>query len=267
MPLRLRQICLVAHDLAETEKLFADVLDLAVCFRDPAVGRWGLENFLSPVGFSFLEVVAPMADKQPEETAAGRYLERRGGDGGYMVILQASDDLHPRLYARLPDLGVRIATEMDYGEFRGVQLHPRDVGGAILSIDRNDSDPEDPIRPDQPWHPAGTAWRAMEPSNLVTGIRAAELQSPDPSTLAERWAAVLDLPLAVDAHANPYLQLHDAMLRFVETRDGRGEGLGGLDLGCRDVGAVLDRAAEAGLRIDDNVVTLCGTRMKMVQGA
>ena len=70
MPLRMRQICLVANDLAATEKAFADVLDLAVCFRDPSVGRWGLENFLSPVGFSFLEVVAPMVDKQPEETAA-----------------------------------------------------------------------------------------------------------------------------------------------------------------------------------------------------
>lgn len=266
MPLLMRQICLVAHDLAATEKLFADVLDLAVCFRDPAVGRWGLENFLSPVGFSFLEVVAPMPGKQPEETAAGRYLERRKGDGGYMVILQASDDLHPKLYARLPGLGVRIATEMDYGDFRGVQLHPRDVGGAILSIDRNDRDPDDPIRPDQPWHPAGTAWREMEPSSLITGFRAAELQSPDPQKLAERWAEVLDRPLAVDAHANPCLELHDATLRFVEARDGRGEGLGGLDLGCTDVDAVLARAAKAGLRCEDNTVLLCGTRMNLIQG-
>lgn len=265
--LRLRQICLVAHDLAATEKLFADVLDLPVCFRDPAVGRWGLENFLSPAGFSFLEVVAPMADKKPEETAAGRYLERRHGDGGYMVILQASDDLHPKLYGRLAGLNVRIATEMDYGDFRGVQLHPRDVGGAILSVDRNDPDPDDPIRPDQPWHPAGTAWRDMEPSSLITGFRAAELQSPEPLRLSERWAEVLDRPLAIDAHANPCLELHDAVLRFVEARDGRGEGLGGLDLGCRDVGAVVARASAAGLAVEDETVMLCGTRMKLVQGA
>ena len=267
MPLRLRQICLVAHDLAQTEKHFADVLDLAVCFRDPAVGRWGLENILSPVGFSFLEVVAPMAGKKPEETAAGRYLERRHGDGGYMVILQASDDLHPKLYSRLEGLGVRIATEMDYGEFRGVQLHPRDVGGAILSIDRNDLHPDDPVRPDQPWHPAGKEWPDMEPSSLITGFRAAELQSADPLKLAERWANVLDRPLAVDAHANPCVELHDAVLRFVETRDGRGEGLGGLDLGCRDVGAVLERAAKAGLAVDDNTIMLCGTRMRLIEGA
>lgn len=267
MSLRMRQICLVAHDLAATEKLFADVLDLAVCFRDPAVGRWGLENILSPVGFSFLEVVAPMVDRKPEDTAAGRYLERRHGDGGYMVILQASDDLHPRLYARLPDLGVRIATEMDYGEFRGVQLHPRDVGGAILSVDRNDLHPGEPNRPDQPWHPAGKEWPNMEPSKLISDFRAAELQSADPLKLAERWAEVLDRTLSVDAHANPCIHLDDATLRFVEARDGRGEGLGGLDLGCRDVDIVLDRAGKAGLAIDGDTIMLCGTRLKLIQGA
>ena len=267
MPLRLRQICLIAHDLSATERLFADVLDLPVCFRDPAVGKYVLENFLSPVGYSFLEVVAPMADKQPHETAGGRYLERRGGDGGYMVILQASDDLHAKLYERLLERGVRIAVKLDYGEFLGVQLHPRDVGGAILSIDRNDLHPDDPNRPDQPWHPAGKDWPDMEPSSLITGFRAAELQSADPMKLAERWAEVLDRTLSVDARANPCIHLDDATLRFVEARDGRGEGLGGLDLHCRDVDAVLGRASKAGLEVTDDTVLLCGTRMKLIQGA
>jgi hypothetical protein len=263
MSLRLRQICLVAHDLAATEKQFADVLDLHVCFRDPAVGKWGLENFLTPVGFSFLEVVAPTE----ENTAAGRYLDRRGGDGGYMVILQATGDSHERYRKRVSDLGVRIAHQMDYGDFQGMQLHPRDVGGAILSIDRNDPDPADTVRPDQPWHPAGTAWREMAPSSLVSGIRAAELQSPEPMKLAERWAEVLDRPLSIDAQAKPCLHLSDATLRFVEARDGRGEGLGGLDLGCYDVSAALSRAADAGLTIEDETILLCGTRIKLIQGA
>lgn len=267
MSLRMRQICLVAHDLAATEKLFADVLDLPVCFRDPAVGRYGLENFLSPVGFSFLEVVAPMADKQPDETAGGRYLQRRHGDGGYMVILQASYDVHPKLYARLEGLGVRVAAKLDYGEFLGVQLHPRDVGGAILSVDRNDLHPDGPNRPDQPWHPAGKEWPNMEPSKLISGFRAAELQSAAPLKLAERWAEVLDRTLSVDAQANPCIHLDDATLRFVEARDGRGEGLGGLDLGCRDVDGVLARAAKAGLAIDEDTVMLCGTRLKLIEGA
>jgi hypothetical protein len=85
--LRLRQICLVAHELAPTVDILQDVLGLATCHHDPAVGKYGLENALLPVGTNFLEVVAPTTDG----TAGGRYLERRGGDGGYMVILQCDN--------------------------------------------------------------------------------------------------------------------------------------------------------------------------------
>ena len=116
-------------------------------------------------------------------------------------------------------------------------------------------------------HPAGKTWPGMEPSSLITGFRAAELQSDDPLRLAERWAEVLDRPLTVDAHAHPCIELHDAVLRFVKACDGRGEGLGGIDLGCRDVPAVLGRAAKAGLRVEDETVMVCGTRVKLIQGA
>ena len=51
-------------------------------FRDPGVGVFGLENAVFAVGDTFLEVVAPV---QPD-TTAGRYLQRRGGDSGYMAI-------------------------------------------------------------------------------------------------------------------------------------------------------------------------------------
>ena len=57
--LRLRQICLVAPHLADAERVIADVLGLTVCYRDPNVGKYGLENALWPVGDMFLEVVAP----------------------------------------------------------------------------------------------------------------------------------------------------------------------------------------------------------------
>ena len=60
-----------------------------------------------PVGNQFLEVVAPVKDA----TAAGRYLERRGGDGGYMVILQC-DDHGPRK-RRVEELGIRRVIEHD----------------------------------------------------------------------------------------------------------------------------------------------------------
>ena len=87
--IRMRQICLVARSLAPVVDELRAGLGLEVCHRDPGVGKYGLENALFPVGDGFLEVVAPVR----EGTTAGRYLERRGGDGGYMVILQCDD--HP----------------------------------------------------------------------------------------------------------------------------------------------------------------------------
>src|SRR5258708_2227746 len=78
MSIRLRQICLVAEKLAPAIADFKAVLGLEVCFKDPEVAVFGLENSLMPVGSNFIEVVAPVK----ENTAARRYLKRRNGDGG-----------------------------------------------------------------------------------------------------------------------------------------------------------------------------------------
>ena len=84
MWLRLRQIALVAAKLQPVLDDLRSVFGLEVCHVDPGVGVFGLENSLLPVGNQFIEVVAPVEEK----TAGGRYLERRGGDGGYMFITQ-----------------------------------------------------------------------------------------------------------------------------------------------------------------------------------
>ena len=255
MKLRMRQICLVARELEPAVADLKAVFGLEECYRDPAVARWGLENALLPVGNGLLEVVAPVQ----ADTAAGRYLDRRGGDGGYMVILQTAD-LEP-YRRRIADLGVRLVAEPNYGEYVGMQLHPRDTGGAILSIDWNAGDPEDPAGP---WHPAGPDWQRARRTERVRAMRAAELQSDDPEALARRWAELLDLPLVRDAQANPLLRLDDAVLRFVRATDGRGEGLGGLDLAAADPRAVREAARARGCPVSDDTVTVCGTRFRLI---
>src|SRR4051812_32413012 len=85
--LRLRQIALVARTLEPVERQLTAALATEVCYRDPGVGTYGLHNALWALGGTFLEVVAPMRDS----TAAGRYLDRRGGDGGYMYIVDCED--------------------------------------------------------------------------------------------------------------------------------------------------------------------------------
>ncbi|HIB75997.1 MAG TPA: hypothetical protein EYO56_09060, partial [Gammaproteobacteria bacterium] len=129
MWLRLRQICLVARELKPVEEQLHKVLGINVCFRDPGVAFFGLENALFPIGNQLLEVVAPVE----ESTAGGRYLDRRGGDGGYMVITQC--DSHAPRRARVEELGVRIAHQFDNEHFLNMQLHPKDTGATFFEID------------------------------------------------------------------------------------------------------------------------------------
>ena len=127
MSIRLRQIALVANKLAPVIDDLKAVFGLEVCFIDPGVGVFGLENSLLPVGNNFIEVVAPIK----EGTAGGRYLKRRGGDGGYMVICQcdshaaqlerrerAADDEHSnRVGARERQLSRDAAASGGHGRF------------------------------------------------------------------------------------------------------------------------------------------------------
>src|SRR3954453_16887385 len=124
---RLRQVALVARDLDSTCAQIERGLGLRDPFHDPGVAEFGLTNSVYEIGDTFLEVVSPAQ----EGTTAGRYLERRGGDSGYMVILQ-SDDLDADR-ARVADLGIRVVWKIDLPDIRGTHLHPADVGGAILS--------------------------------------------------------------------------------------------------------------------------------------
>ena len=87
MWIRLRQISIVAADLRAVSLDLGSVLGLEPCFTDPGVKVFGLKNMLWPIGSQFLEVVTPIAPG----TAGGRYMDRRGGDSGYMVITQVDD--------------------------------------------------------------------------------------------------------------------------------------------------------------------------------
>ncbi|MCB1746665.1 MAG: VOC family protein, partial [Gammaproteobacteria bacterium] len=217
MWLRLRQVALVASDLERARGLFEQVCGLAVCHRDPAVAEFGLHNILLPVGDQFIEVVAPTRDG----TAAGRYLERRGGDGGYMVITQCDD--HAPRRARVDALGVRVVHAFASADFRNLQLHPRDTGGSFFEIDQQLGAGADAR--DGPWFPAGPDWQRARRLDRVQGIAAAEIQADDPQAVAARWAAIAELPCAAVGPAW-VIALDGAELRFVPIRDGRPEGLG-----------------------------------------
>ncbi len=254
MWLRLRQIAGVAAELNPVEDELIDVLGIEVCYRDPNIDYFGLENALFPIGNQLLEVVAPIQDN----TAGGRYLQRRGGDGGYMVITQCDD--HPPRRQRVTQLGIRIVHDASSDQFINMQLHPRDTGGTFFEIDQQLG--EGALDPDGPWHPAGTDWKAGQRLDRVTGISAAEVQCDDPEDVARRWSEVAETDLEISDGAF-LLALENAVVRFVKCTDGRPEGLGGIDLEVADRDGILEAAEKRGRISGDNQVYLCGMRMNV----
>lgn len=256
MALRLRQVALVAARLEPVQALLEQVLGLAVCHRDPAVAAFGLHNVLLPVGNQFIEIVAPLR----AGTAAGRYLERRGGDGGYMVITQCDD--HAAYRARVAALGVRIAHTFEAPGFLNMQLHPRDTGGSFFEIDQQLGPRAD--ERDGPWLPAGDDWQRARRSARVDAVSAAEIQADDPAAVATRWAAIAGLPVTPRAEGVFVIELDEGELRFVAARDGRPEGLGGIDLRCSDPAAVMAAAGDAGCVLPDaRTVLVGGMRLRL----
>ena len=171
--IRLRQVALVARDLDRAVDELCDRLGLAVCFNDPGVSFFGLRNALLCIGDQFLEVVSPVQ----EGTTAGRLLDKRGGDGGYMAIYEV-DDLDAR-EAALGEAGIRIVWSGDLPAIRGRHLHPGDVGGAIVSIDQ-------PV-PNGAWHWGGPDWVAHCDNTVVTGVAGVVVGASDPTAMRARW--------------------------------------------------------------------------------
>ena len=252
MWLRLRQVCLVARELKPVEEHLQEVLGINICFRDPGVGLFGLENALFPIGNQLLEVVAPVK----EDTAGGRYLDRRGGDGGYMVITQC--DNHAPRRARVDELGIRIAHQFDNEQFLNMQLHPKDTGATFFEIDEQLGEGAHEV--DGPWAPAGPDWQRAKNTNRVNGILAAELQCDEPVAVAKKWGDISEIA-QVDSLT---LELENASLRFVPCVDGRPEGLGGLDLSAPGKFEILKAADNLGLQTGDSQIYICGMRLNLI---
>jgi hypothetical protein len=209
---RLRQVALVAADCEGAARRLTDIFGWPEPFHDPGVGRFGLTNAVFAAGDTFVEIVAPA---QPD-TTAGRYLERRGGDSGYMAIFQMPDLAAAR--RRVAAAGIRVVWTADFADIAGTHLHPKDLPGAIVSLDWAD--------PPESWRWAGPEWTghaAAHPGGGVTGLT---IEVSEPAAAADRWAEVLGLTVTDDGDVAT-IQLEDARqdLRFVPTASGRGEAI------------------------------------------
>ncbi len=247
--MRLRQVALVARDLEPVVADLCAVLGVEVGFRDPGVAIFGLTNALLPIGDTFLEVVSPAA----ADTTAGRWLDRRGGDCGYMVMVQTPDAAADR--ARMARLGVRVVWSADLPDISGTHLHPRDVGGAILSLDT-------PVPPAS-WRWAGPEWTQHVRTDLVREIVGVEMTHGDPGALAHRWGEVLDRPVRATDGAVWEVALDRGTIRF---RGGADAGVTAVAVSVVDPDAVLRRARERGVATGGAGVRLCGVDVVLIPG-
>jgi hypothetical protein len=228
--LRIRQIVLAARDLEGSVSQLEHGLGVRVVYRDPLVAEFGLHNALLLAGDQFIEVVSPTRP----DTAAGRHIERHG-DSAYMLILQ-TDDL-ARDKARLAKLGVRTVWSADYPDIHAVHLHPKDIGGAIVSLDQ-------PVPPES-WRWAGPSWQSQVTPQAVRSIVECQMGARDPEALAARWSEVLGTPAPVDGR----IALEGGSLRFEKAPADLMLGFG------------LQRASGPAREL-----TICNTRFVLSQG-
>ncbi len=250
--MKLRQCVFVCKDLESSREELCDILGIDVAYRDPGVAKWGLVNVVCPTGHDFLEIVTPF---QPG-TSAGRYIDRRHGDGGYMVILQVPDAAAER--RRVTGLGVRAVAQKDLPEYQYTHFHPSDTMGVLLSLDTTFAPPG--VDPELWWPPAEKDWLKHSRSDVTNGLAGVEIQAEDPDKAAAHWSKLLDRPVKDDI-----IRLDDdGEIRFTPIVDGRGPGVSAYDVKVVDRERVLAAARKRHRDRGPAQVEVCGCRINLV---
>ncbi len=246
--MRLRQVVLVAEDLEATVDRLRDIFGIEVAYRDPGVEFFDLHNAVLTIGDTFLEVVSPLS----ANAGAARYRERRGGDCGYMVMVQSDDYWRDR--ERIEDLGVRVVWSADLDDISGMHLHPRDTGGPLLSLDEP--------RPPESWRWAGADWQQLVDTGNARAVIGAEIADLDPAERARRWSEILDRP-AHETDGAWLIELDAGSLRFVAAAAPAEAGLSAIDLRLRDPEGAQRRAAAHDAVIAPGILRICGCRFNV----
>jgi len=250
--MKLRQCVFVAKDLESSREDLCNTLGLEVAYRDPGVAKWGLANVVCPIGRDFLEIVSPTQ----AGTSAGRYIDRRKGDGGYMVILQVADAVAER--ERVTGLGIRAVAQKDQPDYKYTHFHPSDTAGALLSIDQAIA----PAGTDPAlwWPPAAKDWHKHARSDVTNGLAGVEIQCIDPDKTAELWSKILNRPVEGDI-----IRLDgDGEIRFVPIADERGPGVSAFDVRVVDRDRVIAVAKKHHKQHGVGQVEVCGCRINLV---
>ena len=232
----IRQIVMVSSLRDPIVSDLSQLFGLEVAFNDPGVGHFGLENAVMPLGTDFLEVVSPIE----ENTTAGRYLQKRGGDGGYMVIIQVDD--FDKTKSLVHDNEIEIVWDTDLPEAKAIHLHPKQMGGAIVSLDW--------MNPKESWKWAGPEWN-NHITDDIKGIDGIEIQASNPEEMFNRWKDILDVSNINESEKKIYLD--NTWIGFID-EDDRGPGISAFSLIAKNKELLMNKAKEYGFLREDNIV-------------
>jgi Glyoxalase-like domain len=251
--LRLRQICLVALHLQASSALIRALLGVEECHRDGGVAKYGLENALFPVGPDrFLEVVCPTR----AGTAAGRFLERTRGRGGYMLIFD-SDNAKARA-ERAKGLGVRVANHIDRERYQGYQLHPKDCRAVFLEFNHTPGGED----PGGAYWPAGEHWQRHVRTEVTRRLEGVEVLSHDAAGLAAHWSAIMDVSATAEGGRH-VINVDKQTITIVGAPAATRERLDAMTLVVRGAADILARARQMGLETREDALALCGMWVRL----
>jgi Glyoxalase-like domain len=249
--MRLRQIALASYDLEACTEAFNTVFGLKVAYNDPGVGHYGLKNAVFSTGTGFLEIVQPIS----EDASGLRFLKKRGGDAGYMLIIQTADEAAET--ARVEKLGVRVVDRHESKTYRFSHFYPAHFGGILTSYDQQMTE-TDFLKPYGDWMPAGPNWRETR-TEVVKDMLGCTLANPEPDALAARWSELTGRPLS----GPRTLPLDKGVITF-EDSDKEGTWISVVDLAVADPAACNAAARAAGLDVNDRGVLIGGVRFRAV---
>ena len=134
--------------------------------------------------------------------------------------------------------------EIDLDDIRGTHLHPRDLGGALLSLDA--------AVPPASWRWAGPQWQQQRRSRVARAIVGVEMQCAETEAVARRWAELLGRRVRRRHLGTSADRARSGELRFVPGPAGA------------DGVTVVDVALTATARVREREIAICGTRVRFV---
>lgn len=226
---------MVTRDPAPVEEFLTEVLGLKLADRFPGIDQYGLGTAFFPIGNQFLEVVHSAVSG----TAADRLIDKRGGDTGFIVMLETLN--LAAVEAVASSLEIRVVDSFDNETGRYLHFHPSDVGGTLLGV--YELKGADAGAANGPWMYGGDHWKSAHRNDFVSGVGEVVIECKASAHVAEVWSQIAGGDVTITP-SGPMLRLTGGRIRFVTGTENRG--ITALSLWTTDVETVLSRLSDAG---------------------